>query len=76
MKNILLTIMFVLPLATWQTYSNGILTVYTGADAHSNVYYHGVPKGYDGGAAQPAHGLWTAPWLPTGGPIATTTPSK
>ena len=39
-----------LPLSSWQVYKNGILTVYKGNSANTEIYYSGPQNGYDGGA--------------------------
>lgn len=77
MKKFIFTIMFVLPLATWQVYNpiTKTLTVYKGSNPTTGIYFQGDAAKYDGGASQPATGKWTASWLPSWGP-ATTTPAK
>ena len=51
MKKFIFTLaLLALPTSTWQVFANGILTVYTENTPNSNIYYQGVPSGYDGGA--------------------------
>lgn len=52
---IFLTAMLILPLSTWQTFSNGVLTVYKGTDSSSGIYYQGEPAGYDGKATEKSY---------------------
>lgn len=65
MKNALLTLLLVLPIATWQMYNpiTNTLTVYRGADANSGIYYTGKPSGYDGKATA-AYVTPHYPWMP------------